>query len=109
MKNEWKIGWKVVRKYGNRYESAAKNGHTCKYWFSKITKPRHGDGPLAIFAAREDARANGPLRAIFKCQYLKSNAQELWYKHNGYNHYSRISLPNGTRFASAVKLLRVRG
>ena len=106
-------GWKVVhqdKRTGRLFFATAEQG--IEYWVDEWATPFGDSGPLCVFAQRDDAfnfflsvlypnRKNNYL--IFICNYDASSEQRIW---DDFHDISLRRLPDGTRLASQVALLK---
>lgn len=112
-------GFKVCRRYYfvnrtiTKLLSAFNYGKTVKYEKNKWIKKHKKRGPLAVFDTLDHAISFSPINCvIFKCRYKKSRHEKLWYAYKGNRrkYYKSETqpknLPDGTRFADKVKLIR---
>lgn len=108
-------GYKVVR-HGRDgvYRSAMGVRAVVEYQVDKETRPKEGNGPLAVFDNLEDAqkfvsfyKPDG-VSSIFKCEYELSDEKELWYmiysgtKATKMTAPGSFQLPRGTVLADTV-------
>lgn len=84
-----------------------------EYFVGSETKPKNGDGPLALFNTRENAIkfvhnfcVSEEKYRVYRCHYLESNRKKLYYmKENGKPIYSNFALPEGSVLAESVVLI----
>lgn len=105
MEKKWKLGYKVVRKYGKHYASCSLNDRGYKiYKIGKVTKPNDDCGPLAVFGTRIAAVAFGFLDyTLCRCKYIPSSRCGLWI--GQHDVWPAGYIPKGTRFADEVELI----
>ena len=102
------LGYKVVT--GELYSVGKELSRRIQYIENEYVSPLYG--PLAVFDTVDSARrflddlvADEDYR-IYKCDYIPSVYSYLWYEDDGQTYYKMI-VPEGTRFASGVKLLHL--
>jgi hypothetical protein len=101
------IGYKVVSKHKGRPYSFSFRAGGIRYRTDYFVKPKKGCGPLAVFADMrhadlfaEEFGFEGSWN-IYECEYVASPDTCLWnLRHRSY------TFPDGTVFASKVKLLK---
>ena len=117
MKQEWKKGWKVIRKKDRMSCTADRRKNPVTYLKNEDAKRPEDEGPLAVFKTRDAARyfkrmntaalfCCGKDWKIVKCTYIKSTALGLWeWVYGSCYERSKHMLPNHTDFADSVTCL----
>lgn len=105
-KKEWKLGWKICAKEFSKLYPCNMLTSYPEYKMGKITKPKKGNGPLAVFKSRKDARefkCDTLGWKIFRCKYVPSKRRNLMIRGKIATHLD--CLPYGTVLAEEVMLL----
>lgn len=117
----YKLGWKVVRRYGRKLYSAYFDSDVhdsaVVYRLSRKTMPLDGCGPLCVFRDRRDAQifmdTNGGFvrrLVIHPCAYIPSDEHEMWTRSERRSLYDLgcYSWSRTAALASEVILLKER-
>jgi hypothetical protein len=107
-----KTGWKLMDVVRGKFESfgADMAGENVRYRVGRKTRPKPGNGPLAVFKDRESAlryaRDTGLVHMVLApCRYTPSRSRSLWYRDRLQGIVTRTTrLPLGTRLAASVTL-----
>ena len=118
-------GYKVVKKYGERYYSCSFSKTTdigiVEYIIGQTSVPQAGQGPLCIYQKKEQAidwidewiGTDESIRAkyeILKCEYVESDAEYIFIVDRNilptsatlYNQTHKSQLPAGTILADSI-------
>ena len=109
------IGYKVLSVRHKKLYSWMETAYDMlRYITDKVTIPREGNGPLAVFEDLKSAIAFAQMHSsgwlhkyrIYECRYVPSEQSGLWYKHKTAGVITMYTLPPGTALASAVRITK---
>lgn len=110
-----KHGTKVLRKEMDGTFSSCTAASPLSYAKGAVTRRRRGEGPLAVFTnrgyaemfMRENFHRERNLFVALNCEYEESKHSSLWLRMDcpDFLRIKRNSLPGGTAFANAVRIL----
>ena len=107
------IGYKVLRKIGQKLMSSSSKFLKVQYISGKFVKPRTYGGPLAVFTSKYQAIGSiekldhkGQMR-VYRCEYIPTTANLLFrFAEGGLQTKELDTCPMGTVLARKVKLLK---
>jgi len=114
MTKNWLTGYKLVfKEHGKMLSLTFEKGEGLEYKIGKITKPKKGWGPMAVFDTKKNVkffcsiyRWSGANVRLLKVEYTPSRLNFLRKIIRG-NSFVSTHSPTGTLFAKEVKPIKV--